>query len=40
MQSLLTQIEILSSICVFNLKFLGITNAKRSNEAIFSKLNA
>ena len=34
-QSLLTQIEILSSACVFNLKFLGTTKAKRQNEVIF-----
>jgi len=40
MQSLLIQIEILCSSCAFDLKFLGITKAKRPNEAIFSKLNA
>jgi len=39
MQSLLVQMEILSSTCIFILEFLGITKAKRPNEAIFSKLN-
>jgi len=34
------EIEILSSACVFNLTFLGITKAKRANEAILRKLNA
>ena len=36
----LIQIEILSSACLFNLKFLGIAKAKCPNEAICSKLNA
>ena len=40
MQSLLIQIEILSSACVFNLKFLQITKAKRPNKATISKLKA
>ena len=40
MQSLLIQIEILSSACVVYLEFMGTTKAKRPNEVIFSKLNA
>ena len=40
MQSLLIQIKVLSSACVLNLKFLGITKATHQNEAIFSMLNA
>jgi len=40
MQSILIQIEIRSSACVFNLECIRITNAKRPIEAIFSKLNA
>ena len=39
-QSLLIQIEILNSACLFNLEFMGVTKAKRPNEAICSKLNA
>ena len=40
MQSLLIQIEILSSACVVYLEFMGTTKAKRPNEVIFRKLNA
>jgi len=39
-QSLLMQIEIFSSACVFTFEFMGITKAKCRNEAIFWKLNA
>ena len=40
MQSLLIQIEILSSPCVAYLEFMGTAKAKRPNEVIFSKLYA
>ena len=40
MQSLLIQIEILSSACVVYLEFVGTSKAKRPNEVIFRKLNA
>ena len=40
MQSLLIQIEILSSACVVYLKFMEITKVKRPHEVIFNKLNA
>ena len=40
MQSLLIQIEILSSACVVYLEFMGTNTAKRPNEVIFRKLNA
>ena len=40
MQSLLIQIEILSSACVVYLEFMGTTKAKHPNEVIFRKLNA
>ena len=40
LQSLLISIEILGSACVFNIKFLGTTKAKRQNEAVFNRPNA
>jgi len=40
MQSLLIQIEILSSACVVYREFMRTTKAKRPNEVIFRKLNA